>query len=173
MAGDARGFNPFHDGNGRAGRGRDGGPLGMTALPPGSMTAIIRRAAGRGPRGTLPAGALRDGYTTQVAQIPALNAAWVTAGWAVEERATMAHTIRHDARNTARAGLNDLAVMADLKGRDQTTYGTPDGPTFAHQVADGTQRGRTGEDIFTAIIGGPMGHHADDDATFATKAGAR
>ena len=95
---------------------------------------------------------IRQWYNDQISKIPKLNESWQEQGISAEERAKMAHEIRHEARVKARSFMQDDAEVSDLRARDMEKYGNPDGPTYEYLVEQNKQKGLQGDDIYNAII---------------------
>lgn len=95
---------------------------------------------------------VRRWYKTEVSKIPALNAEWLTQGIGAQDRALRAWQIRHDARLRARDLMEDPREVDDLRERDITVYGNPDGPTFEFLVERAHKLGLKDNRIFEAII---------------------
>lgn len=73
------------------------------------------------------------------------------AGWSLESRARKALEIRRNARKVARAMLDD-GESAALAAEDLARFGSKDGPTFDHLVAEARARGRTGDQIYADVL---------------------
>ncbi len=91
-------------------------------------------------------------YNELVNGIAEVDAAMKQQGRSAEERAHAAFDIRHNARVTARAMMENEAEVALLRARDQEKYGNPDGPTFAYLVEKNRAGGAEGDAVYTAII---------------------
>jgi len=112
---------------------------------------------------------VRDWYNLQVAQIPAMNKAWLSEGIRAEERARRAWKIRHDARMAARQLMEDPKQIEELRNRDSEKYGNPDGPSFDYLVQKASKSGLTGDEIYEAIIQGSSTTNADVNRRFGRK----
>jgi hypothetical protein len=95
---------------------------------------------------------VRQLYLERVAAIGPKDAEATARGEPAESRARAAFTARHDARMIARAMMQDVAEVELLRTRDRDKYGNPDGPTFEYLVERATQKGLTGDAIYTSIV---------------------
>ncbi len=95
---------------------------------------------------------VRQFYLERVFAIGPADDIAATRGDSIEMRARTAYTSRHDARMIARAMMQDPAAVAALQDRDRAKYGTPDGPTFEFLVERATEKGLTGDAIYTSIV---------------------
>ena len=95
---------------------------------------------------------VRQFYLERVAAIGPADAALVAAGKTAEERARAAFTARHDARMTARAMMQDAAMVEQLRARDREKYGTSDGPTFEFLLEKAKAKGLVGDDAYQSIV---------------------
>ncbi|MEZ4464099.1 MAG: hypothetical protein R3F43_06150 [bacterium] len=120
-----------------------------------------RRASPRGRRPRVDAGAIRWIYVCRAYGIAAANRGWIAAGQPAEARARQASDVRRTAKATARAMMDDQALAAELRARDQAKYGDPEGPTFEWLVKKARGRGLEGDAIYTDIIRS-AGHTNDE-----------
>lgn len=91
-------------------------------------------------------------YNELINGIPSVDAQMQQAGKSAEERARAAYDIRHNARITARAMMEDAAEVQLLRERDQQKYGNPDGPTFEQLVEKSRAGNLEGDAVYTSII---------------------
>ena len=117
-------------------------------LPDSSARAIGLKTTGT----TWTNAEIRAHYLVLVAAIGPANAAWTRDGLPAEERAHRAFRMRHDARLTCRAMMNDPRQVAALEQRDQEKYGHHDGPRFEELAAREKASGLTGDAVFEAIV---------------------
>jgi hypothetical protein len=80
--------------------------------------------------------------------------------------ARRAYVIRHNARLTCRAMMEDPAEVKQLQERDRAKYGSPDGPTFDWLVRRHRMAGKCGDEVFQAIIDGAGETDPDFDAKY-------
>lgn len=95
---------------------------------------------------------VRQFYLERVAAIGGRDQQLRTEGKAAEARARAAYQLRHDARMTARAMMQDQAAVAGLEARDRVKYSNPDGPTFEYLVERARTKGLEGDAIFESIV---------------------
>ncbi|MEZ4471660.1 MAG: hypothetical protein R3F60_12830 [bacterium] len=132
--------------------------LAPADLPTTPDEGIAARAAGRA---WTPA-AIRWIYVCRAYGIAAANRGWIAAGQPAEARARQASDVhRRTAKATARAMMDDQALAAELRARDQAKYGDPEGPTFEWLVKKARGRGLEGDAIYTDIIRS-AGHTNDE-----------
>lgn len=106
----------------------------------------------RAQNGNLGNSDVRSWYNETVAPVSKLNEQWLRHGFSAEERATLAHGIRHEARIKARSFMADPVEVEMLRARDLQKYQNPHGPTLEHLVNKNLKAGMAGDDIFEAII---------------------
>jgi hypothetical protein len=85
---------------------------------------------------------------------------------ALEFVARRAFVIRHNARLTCRAMMENPAEVQQLEQRDLEKYGHPDGPTFDWLVRHYRQAGKCGDEVFEAIIDNSRRTDPQYDARF-------
>lgn len=95
---------------------------------------------------------IRAWYLSVLSLIPKLNQEWLAAGITLRDRAFVAWSIRHIARLEARDMMVDPAEVENLRARDLSVHGNPDGPTFADLVEQGYRAGLEESAIYEAII---------------------
>ncbi|MCP3929742.1 MAG: LysM peptidoglycan-binding domain-containing protein [Bacteroidetes bacterium] len=95
---------------------------------------------------------IRVWYNYQVVAISILNERWIGEGISLENRATKAYKLRHNARVNARFMMQNKEAVKQLQRRDMEKYGNPDGPTFEYLLKKNLDNGRTKEESFQKII---------------------
>lgn len=141
-----------------------GPPLVSTAESAGTDAAATESAAQ--PRSNAE---IRQWYNDRVAVIPLLDQQWRRQALNAEERARRAYEIRHGARIQARAFMQNKREVADLQARDREKYGNPDGPTFDQLVAQGRDKGLSGDAAYEAIVGSANRTDAGYNQQFGVK----
>jgi phosphoribosylanthranilate isomerase len=122
--------------------------LQSASLPASEGAATAQKQAGK----VFSNKDIRVRYLCDVAQIAAQDAEQKAQNVSLEARALKAFEIRHNARKTARAMMQNAAEVTMLKARDQEKYGNPDGPTFEWLVEKAKGKGLSGDAIYQEII---------------------
>lgn len=122
--------------------------LQSASLPASEGAAAAQKQAGK----VFSNKDIRIRYLCDVAQIAPQNEQWKSENIPLNERARKAFEIRHNARKTARAMMQNATEVELLKARDQEKYGNPDGPTFDWLIEKSKGKGLSGDAVYQEII---------------------